>query len=98
MPAMVLRLSLESKAQTGWEAGACLARDGPSVIDLARTSTDPDERADFVKREAGCRERGIAAGTDWAETRIAKNAWFRFATAAKRAAFRFRVHGGRRAN
>ena len=38
-----------------------------SVIDLARTSTDPDERADFFERGSGCRERGITIGTDWAE-------------------------------
>ena len=74
MPAMVLGLSLESKAQTGWEAGACLARDGRkrSVVDLARTSTNPDERADFFERGAGCRERGVTIGTDWAEMRIAE--------------------------
>jgi hypothetical protein len=68
------------------------------VIDLARTSTDPDERADFIERESGCREPGVTIGTDWAEMRIAENAWFRFATAAKGAAFRFRVHGGTHAD
>ena len=68
------------------------------MIDLARTSTDPDERADFFEHEAGCRELGVTIGTDWAEMRIAEDAWFRFATAAKRAAFRFRVHGGRHAD
>ena len=64
------------------------------MIDLVRTSTDSDERADFFEREAGCREHGVPIGTDWAEMRIAERAWFRFATAAKRAAFGFRVHGG----
>jgi len=36
---------------------ACLARAGRtrSVIDLARTSTDPDERTDFFERGADCR-------------------------------------------
>ena len=51
-----------------------------SVIDLARTSTDPPERADFFEREAGCREHGVTIGTDWAKMRIGENAWFRFAT------------------
>ena len=37
---------------------------------------------------------GVTIGTDWAEMRIAENAWFRFATEAKRKEFRFRVHGG----
>ena len=68
------------------------------MIDLARTSADSDERADFFEHGAGCREHGVTIGTDWAEMRIGKNAWFRFATAAKRAAFRFRVHGGRHAD
>ena len=67
------------------------------MIDLARMSTDSDERADFFEHAAGRRERGVTIGTDWAEMRIAKNARFRFATVAKRAAFRFRVHGGRHA-
>ena len=65
------------------------------MVDLARASTDPDERAYFFEHEAGCRELSVASGTDWAEMRIAENAWFRFATAAYRAAFRFRVHGGK---
>ena len=65
------------------------------MADLARTSTDPDERSDFFEHEAGCRERGVTIGTDWAEMRISENAWFRFARAARRAAARFRVHGGR---
>ena len=68
------------------------------MIDLARTRTDPDEWTDFIERGAGCREPGVTSGTDWAEMRIAKNAWFRFAAAAKRTAFRFRVHGGRHAD
>ena len=36
---------------------ACLARAGRtrSVIDLARTSTDSDERSDFFEHGAGCR-------------------------------------------
>ena len=63
------------------------------MIDLARTSPDPDERTDLFEREAGCRELGVATGTDRAEMRIAENAWFRFATEAKRKEFRFRVHG-----
>ena len=71
-------------------------RDSPkrSAVDFARTRTDLDERADFFERDAGCRELGVTIGTDWAEMRIGEIAWFRFATAAKRAAFRFRVHGG----
>jgi len=69
-----------------------------SAIDLVRTSTDPDEWADFFEHCAGCHENGITMGTDWAEMRIAENAWFRLATAAKRAAFRFRVHGGTHAD
>ena len=69
-----------------------------SAIDLVRTSSDPNERPDFSERDARCREQGVTAGTDRAEMRIAKNAWFRFATAARRAAFRFRVHGGRHAD
>ena len=64
------------------------------MIDLARTSTDPDQRADFFERAAGYRKRGVTIRTDRAEMRIAENAWRRFATAAKRVAFRFRVHGG----
>ena len=64
------------------------------MIDLARTRTDPDDRADFFERTARYRKRGVAIGTNWAEMRIAENAWRRFATAAERAAFRFRVHGG----
>ena len=40
------------------------------MIDLARTSTDPDERADFFEHGAGCREHGVTIGTDWAEMRI----------------------------
>ena len=44
----------------------------PSVLDLARTSTDPDERTDFFERGAGCREHGVTIGTDWAEMRIDK--------------------------
>ena len=35
-----------------------------SVIDLARTSTDPDERADFFEREAGCRQARVAIRTN----------------------------------
>ena len=68
------------------------------MINLARTRSDPDERADFFEHGAGCRELGVATGTDWAEMRIGEDAPFRFATAAKRAAFRFRVHGGRHAD
>ena len=63
------------------------------MIDLARTSSDPDERANFFEHDAGCRELGVTIGTDWSEMRIGENAWFRFATVAKGAAFRFRVHG-----
>jgi hypothetical protein len=65
-----------------------------SVLDLVRTSTNADKRTDFFERGAGCGEHGVTIGTDWAEMRIAENAWFGFATAAKRAEFRFRVHGG----
>ena len=68
------------------------------MIGLARTSTDPDERADFFEREPGCREHVITIGTHWPEMRIGENAWFRFATATERAAFGFRVHGGRHAD
>ena len=53
----------------------------------------PTPRADFFERDAGCREHRVTIGTDWAEMRIAENAWFRFATEAKRKEFRFRVHG-----
>jgi hypothetical protein len=77
-------------------SGACLASDNRNrlVIDLARTSTDTDERADFFEHEVGCRETGVAIRTNWAEIRIAQGAWRRFATAAKRVPSKFRVHGG----
>ena len=65
------------------------------MIDLARTSTDPDERADLFEHDVGCREHGVASGTDWAEMRIAESAGFSFATTAKRMTSKFRVHGGR---
>ena len=68
------------------------------MINVARTSTDPDERTDFFEHGAGCGEHGVTIGTDWAEMRIGEDAWCRFATAAKRAAFRFRVHGGTHAD
>jgi len=68
-----------------------------SVSDIARTSTDPNERADFFERAASYRKSGVAIGTNWAEMRIAEHASLRFAAAAKRAAFRFRIHGGRHA-
>src|SRR4029079_13461176 len=63
-------------------------RDGPkrSMLDLARTSANPDPRADFIGHNAGCRGHGVATGTHWPEMRIAKNAWFRFATVANRTA------------
>ena len=32
-----------------------------SVIHLARTSTDPDERADFFERDARCREHRLTS-------------------------------------
>jgi len=54
------------------------------VADLARTSTDPDERTDFFERGAGCREHRVTSGTDWTEMRIGENAWFRFGATAKR--------------
>ena len=56
------------------KSGASIARDGRkrSAIDLARTSTDPDERADSFKHDAGCREHGVAIRTDWAEMRTPK--------------------------
>jgi hypothetical protein len=38
-----------------------------SVIDLARPSTDPDERADFFEHDAGCRPKDI--GTLLLDTR-----------------------------
>jgi len=82
MPAMVLRLSPESKAQTGSKRGLSDGRK-QLVIDLARTDTDPDERTDFFEHGAGCRELGIAFGTNWAEMRIAEHAWRRFATATE---------------
>ena len=63
------------------------------MINVARTSTDPDERADFFEHGAGCGEHGVTIGTDRPEMRIAENAWFRFATAAKQEAARSRVHG-----
>ena len=69
-----------------------------SVIDLARTSTDPDDGANFFEHESGRRETGVTSGTHGTEMRIAKSAWFRFATAAKGATFRFRVHGGTHAD
>ena len=59
------------------------------MIDLARTRTDPDERANFFEHEARCREDCVTIGTDWAEMRIAEDAWVRFAAAAKRVTSRF---------
>ena len=44
------------------------------MIDLVRTSTDPDEPANFFAREAGCPESGVAIETDWPEMRIAEDA------------------------
>jgi hypothetical protein len=55
---------------------------------------ESDERADFFERDTGYRKRSVAIRTNWAEMRIAENAWRRFATAANRAGLRFRVHGG----
>jgi len=44
------------------------------MLDLARTSTDPDERADFIEREARCREFGVTFRTDRTELRIGEDA------------------------
>ena len=44
-----------------------------SAIDLARTSINPDDRADFFERGADCRQHGVTIGTDRGGTRIAKN-------------------------
>jgi hypothetical protein len=93
MPAMVLRLSPESKAQTGPGAWATRGqRKLPGCF--FRRPRKPDERADFFERATGHRKRGVVIRTNWADMRIAENAWRRFATAAKRLTLRFRVHGG----
>jgi len=60
------------QAQVAWVPRT--RRSEPSAIDLARTSTDPDKRPESFEHDAGCRERGVTSGTDWAEMRIAKSA------------------------
>jgi len=67
---------------------ACVprARRSEAIGDGPRTNK-LQSRTEFCEHDAGCRELGVRIWTDWAEMRIAKNAWFRFAAAAKRTAF-----------
>ena len=44
------------------QSGITRCRRKRSAIALARTSTDPDKRADFFERGAGCREHGVTIG------------------------------------
>jgi len=69
-----------------------------SAIDLVRTSTDPDERADLFEHGAGYREGSVTLGADWTEMGIGEMAGGRFTTAAEQMGFSCGLHGGTHAD